>query len=122
VNFPRLSSAVTVNLMNMPVTISWEGDWINASMPTNRTDLALKFVCVTDDQGRTTSHSSGSWGQHQFRKGSFMMQNVGASSTGEFRLAGDFRLVSVTLAIVPNVHTTFYAQPKLLNLNESSIP
>jgi hypothetical protein len=109
VNLPKPRSPLTVNLMNMPVKISWDGDWIDASMQTNRTDLALKFVCVTDDQGRRTSQGSGSWGQHQFRQGGFMMRHGGITSMG------DFRLVSVTLAIVPNVHATLYAQPKLLN-------
>jgi hypothetical protein len=110
VNLPKPSSAVTVNLMNMPVTISWDGYWLDATMPTNRTDLALKFVCVTDEQGRRTSETSGSsWSQHSFRKGGFMMRNGGSFSIG------GFRLTTVTLAIVPNVHTTFYAQPQLLN-------
>ena len=70
VNLPKPLSSVTVNLMNMPVTISREGgDWIGVTMPTNRTDLALKFVCATDEQGRRTSEASGSWSQHGFRRG-----------------------------------------------------
>ena len=109
VNLPKPSSTVTVNLMNMPVTISWDGSWIDATMPTNRTDLALKFVCVTDEQGRRTSEASGSWNQHLFRKGSFMMRSGGVGSMD------DFHLTTVTFAIVPNMHTTFYAQPQLLN-------
>ncbi|HEV7923829.1 MAG TPA: hypothetical protein VGR14_00630 [Verrucomicrobiae bacterium] len=110
VNLPKPSSAVTVNLMNMPVTISWDGIYLDATMPTNRTDLALKFVCVTDEQGRRTSKSgSGSWNQHYFREGNFMMRD-----SGIFTMSG-FRLTTVTFAIVPNVRTTFYAQPQLLN-------
>jgi hypothetical protein len=114
VNLPKPYSTVTANLMNIPVKISWDGDYVDASMPTNRTDLALRFVCVTDVQGRKTSRGSGSWGQHQFRQGSFMMLDGGVMSMG------NFHFTNVTLAIVPNVHGTFYSQPKLLN--ESSIP
>ena len=110
VNLPKPLSSVTVNLMNMPVTISREGgDWIGVTMPTNRTDLALKFVCATDEQGRRTSEASGSWSQHGFRRGDSMMRDGGVISMG------DFRLTTVTFAIVPNLHTTFYAQPQLLS-------
>jgi hypothetical protein len=107
VDLPPPSSTVTSNLINIPVTISWDGSWVEATMPTNRADLALKFVCVTDEEGRRTAEASGSWNQHHFRKGSFMMRSGGSVSVG------DFHLTSITFAIVPNVHTTFYAQPQL---------
>jgi len=101
------SSPIITNIWNMPVKISWDGSyWIDVNMPTNRPDLALKFVCVTDEQGNKAVDASGSWGRHQFRKGSFMFRNgnvltmVGTPTT-------------LTFAAVPNVHATFYAQPRL---------
>ena len=101
------SSPITTNIWNMPVKISWDRSyWIDVNMPTNRPDLALKFVCVTDQQGNKAVNASGSWGRHQFRKGSFMFRNgnvltmVGTPTT-------------LTFAAVPNVHATFYAQPRL---------
>jgi hypothetical protein len=111
VNVPRQSSSATVNLEHIPVTISWDGNFLDADMPTNRTDLALKFVCVTDQQGRKTSGSgSGSWNQYRFRKGDFMVKLPdGTLSVGSFHPA------TVTFAIVPNVHATFYAQARLAN-------
>lgn len=39
----------------------------------------------------------------------YMMRDGGVISMG------DFRLTTVTFAIVPNLHTTFYAQPQLLS-------
>lgn len=109
VDLPNSSSPVTVNQMNVPVTITWDGSWVNVEMPTNRTDFALRFVCVTDEQGRRISQGSGSWGQYGFRRGSFMMV-----SEGMVRMS-DLHLTTLTFAIVPNVHATFYAQPRLVN-------
>jgi hypothetical protein len=109
VKLPSSSSPITVNHRNVPVTITWDGSWVNVEMPTNRTDLALRFVCVADEQGRIAFESSGSWGQYGFRKGSFMMR-----SGGMVTMSG-FHITMMTFAIVPNLHATFYAQPRLLN-------
>ena len=101
------SSPITTNILDVPVKISWDGSyWIDVNMPTNRPDLALKFVCVTDEHGNKAVDASGSWGRHQFRKGSFMFRNgnvltmVGTPTT-------------LTFAAVPNVHATFCVQPRL---------
>lgn len=109
VNLSKSQSPITVNHRSVPVTLSWKAsDWIDVAMPTNRTDLALKCVYVTDDQGRRAVESSGSWSQHHFRKSGFMIRD------GEVLSMIDVHLASVTFAIVPNLHATFYAQPRLL--------
>jgi len=107
VSLPKKPFTITTNVMDIPVTVSWDGYWINASMPTNHPNLALKFVNATDDQGEEVFHPSGSWGQYQFRKGSFMTRKKNFVSM-------DVKPTKLTFAIVPNVHTTFYAQPKLV--------
>ncbi|HAO79023.1 MAG TPA: hypothetical protein DCQ92_08625 [Verrucomicrobia subdivision 3 bacterium] len=109
VNLPKRSSTFTTNVMNVPVTISWDGnDRIDASMPTNRPDLGLRYISATDDQGENLLQSSGGGGQYAFLEGYFMAQRGGVLHMGDVKPA------TVTFAIVPNVHTTFYAQPKLV--------
>ena len=99
-------SSITTNIMNVPVNISWDGYWVDVNMPTNRPDLALKFICVTDEQGNKSVQQSGSWGRHRFRKGSFNFRNGNV-------LTRDGNPTTMTFALVPNIHTTFYAQPRL---------
>jgi RNA polymerase sigma factor (sigma-70 family) len=106
-NSGQFSTEVTV--MGMPVKISWDGSWVEASMPTNRPDLALNLVKVTDAEGRTGQNGSGNWNQYHFRKGSFLVRLPDGTVTWDFKPA------TVTVAVVPNVHTTFYVQPKLLS-------
>lgn len=94
--------------MNVPVTISWvNGTMIDASMPTNRPDLALVFVSAADEQGNVGSMPSGSWNKYSFWKGNFEVQKGGVWTM-------DFQPTKVTFAVVPNVHTTFYIQPRLV--------
>jgi RNA polymerase sigma factor (sigma-70 family) len=100
--------ATTNNVMGVPVAISWDGTWIEASMPTNRPDLALKLASVFDAEGRKGESGSGNWTQHYFRKGTFMWR----LPDGTFNM--DYKPETVTIALVPNVHTTFYVQPKLV--------
>ncbi len=106
VNLPGRSSTITTDVMGLPVTISWDGTWIDANMPTNRPELALVFVRATDDQGDDMQMPSGGGGQYGFREGDFMVQRGGAMTMG-------INPTKVTFAVVPNVHTTFYAQPRL---------
>lgn len=106
INLPNPSTRITTNIMNLPVTISWDGPWIDASIPTNRSDLAIRFISATDNQGEEMRNPSGSWGQYRFREGYFMTRRGDATIM-------DIKPTKVTLAIVPNVHTTFYAQPRL---------
>src|SRR6266567_2876448 len=93
--------------MNVPVTISWDGYFLDASIPTNQPNLALRFVNATEDGGQSAWNPSGSWGQYQFRKGSFMTRK------GD-RLTSVFKPTKFTVAVVPNVHVTFYTQPRLV--------
>jgi len=71
VRLPGPSTIIT-NVMNVPVTISWDGYWLDASIPTNQPSLALRFVNAAEDGGQNAWNPSGSWGQYHFRKGSFM--------------------------------------------------
>jgi len=103
------SSPITTNILNVPVKISWDGShWIDVNMPTNRPDLALKFVCVMDEEGNKSGEASGSWNQHRFRKGDFYFQNGNV-------VTRVYKPTKLTFAVVPNVHATFYAQPRLLD-------
>jgi hypothetical protein len=106
VALPAGPSTVTTNVMNVPVTISWDGHWVDASMPTNQPNLALRFVTAADDDGATGENPSGSWNQFRFRKGSFMVRKGNVLRT-------DFKPTRLTVAVVPNAHATFYTQPQL---------
>lgn len=107
VDLPEPSSSTITNVMNLPVTIFWDGNRVNASIPTNNPNLALKYIRVANERGDVFTDGSGSWGQYQFGKGSFMTRN------GNFVTEG-LQPTKVTLAVVPNVHMTFYVQPKLV--------
>jgi RNA polymerase sigma factor (sigma-70 family) len=99
-------TSMTTNVMGVPVTISWDGNWVDASIPTNQPNLALKFVSASDNQGEMQD-ASGSWGQYRFRKGSFSARRQNLLTTA-------VTPTKVTVAVVPNVHTTFYVQPRLV--------
>jgi RNA polymerase sigma factor (sigma-70 family) len=107
VNLPRPRSKITTEVMGQPVTISWDGTWIDADMPTNRPDLALKFVGAEDAQGNEMLKPVGSWDQYRFREGDFIVRREGILTTV------DVRPTKVTFAVVPNVHTTFFTQARL---------
>lgn len=97
---------ITTNVSDVPVVISWDGNYIEASISTNNSSLALKFVNVANDGGDNFTDGTGSWGQYQFRKGNFMIRKANHVT--------DAKPTKLTFAIVPNVHTTFYTQPKLV--------
>jgi len=94
--------------LNVPVTVFWDGSWVNVNMPTNRSDLALKFVCVEDHEGNQCAQGSGNWGRHHFRRGSFLFRKAGVLTTS-------VSPTKLTFAVVPNVHATFFAQPRFAN-------
>lgn len=107
--FPKLSTTITTNVFDVPVTVAWDGYYLDVNIPTNRTDIALKFVSAMDEQGRKMNAGGSSWGRYNFREGHFM------SWTGENSLTSiDVKPAKLTFAIVPNIHTTFYAQPRLI--------
>jgi RNA polymerase sigma factor (sigma-70 family) len=108
ITLPKRNSQAVANVRDIPVTISWDGTWIDADIPTNHPDLALKFVEARTAQNEVLRDSAGSWGKSHFRKGDFMVERGGVLH---------FDGVSpntVTVAIVPNIHTTFYAQPSVV--------
>jgi hypothetical protein len=107
IRLPATLAPITTNVMNMPVTISWNGQWLDASIPTNDPNHAIRYVTVEDDEGQSAVDGSGSWGKYTFRRGSFMLVDVGHVSTV-------FTPKKVTVAIVPIVHFTFYTQPRLV--------
>ena len=65
-------------------------------------------MSVEDQDGYKAEVSSGSWNQHGFHQGSFMWRKGGVSYMGTIQ--PEF----LTLAIVTNIHATFYVQPVLL--------
>jgi hypothetical protein len=107
VRLPDGPSTISTNVLNVPVTISWNGTWIDASIPTNQPGIALKFVGAADDAGERLHPGGGSWNQYMFRQGDFMGRR------GNFVVQGR-KPTKVTLAIVPNVHATYYIQPRLV--------
>ena len=107
-NLPRAGSKISTEVMGQPVTIFWDGTWIDADMPTNRPDLALKFVGAADAQGNEMLNPSGGGSQYRFREGDFMVRQDGVMSMV------DVRPTKLTFAVVPNIHTTFYVQPLLV--------
>ncbi len=108
IQLPSKGSFATADIMGVPVTVSWDGSWIESSMSTNRPDLALELVSVSDFLGRKGESGGGNWNQHHFRKGDFFWRLANGS------VNFDYKPETVTIAVVPNVHTTFYVQPKLL--------
>jgi RNA polymerase sigma factor (sigma-70 family) len=103
------TATIVTNIMNTPVTISWDGYWLDASMPENDATKALKFVGAENDEGEKVVEAGGSWSQFRFRKGSMMVRRNGT-------LIMDFKpaTTKVTVAVVPNVHVEFFTQPKLV--------
>ena len=112
VRLPPPGSTLTTNILNVPLTVSWDGYWVDVDMPANHPDLELEYVTAADDAGRLAIDPSGSWNHTRFRKGSFMTRKDGILTTG-------FKPTTITLAVVPCVHATFYARPQLLEQKKS---
>ncbi|HTV62279.1 MAG TPA: sigma-70 family RNA polymerase sigma factor, partial [Verrucomicrobiae bacterium] len=74
VNLPRRGNTITKEIMGQPVTIAFDGTWIDANLSTNRSDLGLKFVGATDAQGNDLVMPAGSWDQYEFREGDFVIR------------------------------------------------
>lgn len=101
------NATVEATVMGAPVTIGWwNGNMVDGQIPTNDTDLALKFINVADEQGNIGVFGGGSWGRFRFDAGASMVQKNGVYSMME-------RPATVTFAVVPSVRTTFYVQPRL---------
>ncbi|HEY4417303.1 MAG TPA: sigma-70 family RNA polymerase sigma factor [Verrucomicrobiae bacterium] len=107
VAFPRPAMMIT-NILDIPVTVSWDGKLLTAFIPQNRTDVALKFIGALDSHNRQLKAGGASWSKYSFREGDFSAW-IGKNSMTSI----DVKPVQFTFAIIPNVHTTFYAQPKL---------
>jgi len=105
----RRDASVETNVMGVPVTVGWwNGEFVHAEIPTNYGNLALKFISAADQQGNIGDFAGGSWDQHLFNEGGFMVQKNGVySEMGP--------PATVTFAVVPNVRAAFYVQPRLLS-------
>jgi RNA polymerase sigma factor (sigma-70 family) len=101
---PRPAEPITTNVMGVPVTVSFDNQWIDATVSTNEPGMALKFIRVADDAGVPGEFGAGSWSRYRFRQGDFMFKKGTGLTIGD-------QPVTVTFAVVPNVHTTFYTQP-----------
>jgi hypothetical protein len=110
---PGKGQTITTNVMKLPVSISWDGEFFEASIPTNQPSLALRFVRAVDGEGDAGFNPAGGWNQFFFRMGDFMVRKGGVFTT-------DFHPAKITFAVVPNVHTTFYVQPELVSGKESN--
>jgi hypothetical protein len=107
IGLPRPSSTITTNVMNVPVTVSWDGYSLDASIPTNQPNLGLRFINAANDEGENAYHARASGTQYRFREDNFMTRRGNVLTT-------DFKPTKVTVAVVPNVHATFYTQPRLV--------
>jgi hypothetical protein len=97
-----LRGSIVTNVAGLPLTMSWVNqDMISMAIPTNNSDLALKFVDAHDQRGKKIDEWSGSWDKYHFRR------MVDRPPRGEDAY--------VTIAIVPNVHMTFFTQPRLVD-------
>lgn len=108
IRVPARNSKVVTVVRNTPVTISWDGSWIDAYIPTDHPELALKFVDAKNSQNEITQSVTGSWGQFRFRKGEFSITKNGVL---HFDSVEPY---TITVAIVPNIHSTFYTQPSVV--------
>ncbi len=94
-----LSAPLVTNVASVSVKFSWvNGNMLAAEMSTNRADLALKLVSACDSSGKDIQAGFGSWHQHGFWKG--------------LNLSGNSGSVRATIAVVPNIHVTFFTQPQ----------
>ena len=93
---------------NVPASIYLDEYFLSASSLTNDPNLALRFLSVVDEDGEECVNASGSWNQRQFRKGDFMWhRNAGLTMGGA-------KPTTLKLAVVTNVHATFYVQPEVV--------
>jgi hypothetical protein len=98
-----LPAPLVTNIAGVPVTLSWGNRYfLSAQIPTNRTDLAIRFVSARDENGGELNNGSASWNRFGFWQGMGFSPPVKG------------RYVQATIAIVPNVHLTFYRQPRLI--------
>lgn len=93
-----LPKPIQTNFADLPLEIDWVNQrMLSVKMLTNREDLRLLFVAANDDTGQNLDDWTGSWGQASFWR--------------SLKLEGTNQLVNATIAIVPNVHVTYYVQP-----------
>jgi hypothetical protein len=100
-----LPTPLLTNFAGVPLCITWANwnpGWLFVSINTNRADVRLLCVSARDSEGQNLdSPASMSPGQGGFVR--------------ELKVRGTNQFVDVTVAIVPNVHVTYYVRPKLVS-------
>ena len=98
----RLAQPIKTNLAGMPFEIKWvNGSMLAVQMTEKRADLRLVFAGARNSSGKDLHDGTGSWSQHEFWKS--LNLDDGESS------------VDATFAIVPNVHVTYFVQPRTVS-------
>lgn len=105
----KLTSAIITNIAGVPISIWWaNGNTLMARIPTNDPSIGLRLLGATDEKGQKINWRS--TGESQF---SFSMSFMPAPPT-----LTPAPNVNATIAIVPNVHATFYSQPPLITKSD----
>ena len=104
----KSGTPVVTNVNGVPVTLYVQNGWLDGESPTNRPDVALIFVGAEDNISTRAYGRSGNWSQHHFWK--------------ELEIPPAAKSVRATVAVIPNVHVTFYSQPQLLTNQANSPP
>lgn len=90
------------NLAGLEVTISGDiRESLRVSIPTNRVNLALRFISIRTRTGREMTSLSGNWSQFSFYK---LLSEPSLDSESK----------DVVFAIVPTAHLTFFTQPRTI--------
>jgi hypothetical protein len=100
----RVRSLLVTNFSAVPVTTYTDPvGQVVVNIPTNRTDLRLKYVRATDAEGRSVGDEGGSWSQHEFSR-----------SLDPSALSRPGGRIQITFAISRNYHMEFCCQPSVL--------
>lgn len=96
-----IAAPMVTNCTGIAVTLSGTAEELSVSIPTNRTDVALKFISLRDQTRKDIGFVSGSWSQHRF-------------IWTFYSLPAGKKPNEVVFAIVPAHHATFLTQPRLM--------
>jgi len=95
----RLAQPIKTNFAGLSFEIKWvNGSMLAVEMTEKRPDLRLVFAGARNSSGKDLYDGAGSWSQHEFWK--------------SLNLDGAESSIDATFAIVPNVHVTYFVQPR----------
>ena len=114
-------ASVVTNVAGVPITFSCSKyrDWragvfaIGAQIPTNRTDLAIREISVRYTDGTIVENSGPGPGSDQFTIGH--VANALTAAPGHGWIKRNY--VTFVVAVVPNIHATFFTRPHLIKPN-----